>query len=56
MQPLAKSSGETSNTTESLTNVPAYKCGWLYKRGKFYDQFFVKTCPDEINLIEIVFC
>ncbi|CAF0731502.1 unnamed protein product [Rotaria sp. Silwood1] len=34
MQPLAKSSSQPRNPTESLTNAPAYKCGWLYKRGE----------------------
>ncbi|CAF2893633.1 unnamed protein product [Rotaria sp. Silwood2] len=34
MQPLAKSSSQPRNPTESVTNAPAYKCGWLYKRGE----------------------
>jgi hypothetical protein len=35
MKPLTKSPSQTRTPTESLLNTPAYKSGWLYKRGLF---------------------
>ncbi|CAF1208809.1 unnamed protein product [Adineta steineri] len=34
MQPLTKSLSQPRSTTDSVTNIPALKCGWLYKRGE----------------------
>jgi RAC serine/threonine-protein kinase len=34
MKPLTKSPSQTRTPTESLLNTPAYKSGWLYKRGE----------------------
>lgn len=39
MQPLPKSSSQLRNPMDSLTNTPAYKCGWLNKRGMFNGVF-----------------
>ncbi len=43
MKPLAKSPSQTRNPTESLLNAPAYKSGWLYKRGLFKVHCIDKT-------------
>jgi hypothetical protein len=48
MKPLAKSSSQPRNTTESLINTPAYKSGWLYKRGMFNDYFIIGNYPKEL--------
>ena len=35
MQPATKTSSQPRSPTELVaTNLPAYKCGWLYKRGE----------------------
>ncbi|CAF3334972.1 unnamed protein product [Rotaria socialis] len=34
MQAPSKNSSQSHNPTEPLANAPAYKCGWLYKRGE----------------------
>ena len=36
MQPATKSSSQPRSPTEAVhTALPAYKCGWLYKRGNY---------------------
>ena len=42
MQPLTKSSSQPRNPTELLNNTPAYKCGWLNKRGMFCTSNFLQ--------------
>lgn len=37
--PLAKTTSQPRNPTEPLSNAPAHKSGWLYKRGLFEDLF-----------------
>lgn len=35
MQPVTKTSSQPRSPSElTATALPAYKCGWLYKRGK----------------------
>jgi RAC serine/threonine-protein kinase len=35
MQPVTKTSSQPRSPTElTPTSLPAYKCGWLYKRGE----------------------
>ncbi|CAF3809462.1 unnamed protein product, partial [Rotaria magnacalcarata] len=34
MQTPSKNSSQSRNPTEPSVNAPAYKCGWLYKRGE----------------------
>jgi hypothetical protein len=48
MKPLAKSSSQPRNPTESLINTPPYKSGWLYKRGMFEDYFIAETSLEEL--------
>jgi len=48
MKPLAKSSSQPRNATESLINTPAYKSGWLYKRGMCDNYFIIGTYPKKL--------
>jgi hypothetical protein len=48
MKPIARTPSQPRSTIESSINTPAYKAGWLYKRGMFYDYFIIETYPEEL--------
>ncbi len=55
MKPIARTPSQPRSTIESSINTPAYKAGWLYKRGMFYDYFIIETYPEELIQYEQFF-